>query len=291
MSFLNLSSRHKKILQWSLGLTLVGISYSLLEALLLEKYFFKVKSFDIGPKNGSKKLRLLLLTDLHLRNSLELYHTRLVRKINQLAPDLLMITGDTLDSSGKARPMDTFFSKLHHDIPKVAIPGNHDRKAAANLATIKQVYQQHNCDFLVNESKAYELKGTKLMVTGLDDFIEGVDCFMEATKEVGKEENHILLLHSPLQQELARNKVQVINESRPADKQLNIGYIFAGHSHGGQVQFFGKAPVLPVRNGSYVNGWYNEEPPYLYVSKGFGTTTVPFRFGARAEVTLFNYYV
>lgn len=291
MPFPHLSSRHKKMLQWSLGAALAGISYALLDAMLLEKYFFNVKSFDIGPKNGPKKLRLLLLTDLHLRNSLELYHNRLARKINELAPDLLMITGDTLDTAGKAGPMDTFFGKLTHGIQKVAIPGNHDRKATANLTTIKEVYQQHNCDFLVNESKSYELNGERLMVSGLDDFIEGQDCFMEATKEVGREENHLLLLHSPLQQELARNKMKVINESRPREKQLNIRYIFAGHSHGGQVRFFGKAPVLPERNGSYVNGWYNEEPPYLYVSKGFGTTAVPFRFGARAEVILFNYFV
>ncbi len=84
----------------------------------------------------------------------------------------------------------------------------------------------------------------------------------------------------------------MINASLPKDEQLNISYIFAGHNHGGQVTLFGLyAPVLPKKSGDYLKGWYNQEKPYLYLSKGFGTSTLPFRFGARAEITLFYYYI
>jgi predicted MPP superfamily phosphohydrolase len=49
--------------------------------------------------------------------------------------------------------------------------------------------------------------------------------------------------------------------------------------------------VLPKKSGNYINGWYNKEEPYLYVSNGFGTSEVPFRFGARPEITMFYYGV
>lgn len=263
----------------------------LLDALFLEKYFFKVKVFDIGNKGSRKKLKLVLLTDLHLKHILFPYYRKLADRVNQLQPDLILITGDTLDSTGEVKLMDEFLSLLRQDTKKVAIPGNNDYKADRSLEEVKRAYEKHNCDFLVNESKAYKLQGTRLMVTGLDDFIEGESHFKAAVKNVGREEHHLLLVHSPLQQERAKEKMDEINRERSAAEALNIRYIFAGHTHGGQVRLPGYVPFLPGMAGGYVNGWYNDIPPYLYVSKGFGTTAVPLRFDARSEVTVFNYFV
>ena len=265
--------------------------YLLLDALLLEKYFFRIKSFNIGNKDRKDKLRLLLLTDLHFRTSLWPWHYRLANRINKLQPDLIMITGDTLDRTGKVCPMDQFFRLLDRRIPKVAIPGNHDHKAEAAISLLDDIYRKYNCRLLINATEAFELKGKKLFITGLDDFIESESCFSDAVKDTGKESHHILLIHSPLQQEQVKQEIREINEQRSADEQLNIRYIFAGHNHGGQVTFFGYAPKLPVKSGNYLNGWYNSEEPLLYISSGFGVSTVPFRFGARSEITLFNYYL
>lgn len=282
---------NKKYKKWLLASSLAGATYLLLEALLLEKYFFQLKTFDIGNTGSKSKLRLLLLTDLHFRENLWPYHYKLANTVNELQPDLILITGDTLDRTGKICPMDKFFSLLDRDIPKVAIPGNHDYKAEVDISLLEDIYQKYNCRLLINETEAFELKGKRLVVTGLDDFIESESQFREAVKEVGNEEHHLLLIHSPLQQEQVKKKIQKINQQRDADKQLNIGYIFAGHNHGGQVRIPGYVPVLPIKSGDYVNGWYNLEKPCMYVSRGFGTSTVPFRFGARAEITLFNYYI
>jgi predicted MPP superfamily phosphohydrolase len=281
----------KKNKQWIVaGLATAALGL-LADAMFFEKYFFQIKHFDIGNKGSGKSIKLVLLTDLHFRSILWPYYRRLARKVNQLQPDLVLITGDSLDSSGRTPPMNHFFDLLDQGVQKVAIPGNHDHKADNDLSSIKKVYKNHNCDFLVNESKAYLLDGERVMITGLDDFIEGESRFAEAVKEVGEEKFHILLVHSPLQQEMVRDKIRKINEERDPSNQLNISYIFAGHNHGGQIRLPGWVPVLPVKSGDYVDGWYNKSSPYLYVSKGFGTSTVPFRFGARAEVTVFNYYV
>jgi hypothetical protein len=281
---------NKNTWKWAdLGL-LAGAGLVLLDAWYGEQYFFRVKKFDIGIKGGRKKLRLLLLTDLHLKKTFRAFHARLTKKINELNPHLILISGDMLDDDGTTGLLHLFLSSINQHIPKVAILGNHDHRASVENETIEKIYRQYNCHLLVNASKAFELEGTRIMVTGVDDFIEGSHDFHAAVKGVGYEEHHLLLVHSPLQQEQAIADMKQINEERPTEERLNISYIFAGHNHGGQVRFFGYAPVLPEMSGNYVNGWYNRDFPLLYISKGFGTTSIPFRFGARSEITLLNYY-
>ncbi len=281
----------KKKIEWITASLAVGALALLADAMFFEKYFFQVKKFDIGNKGSGRKIKLVLLTDLHFRNTLWPYYRRLARKVNQLQPDLIFITGDSLDSSGNTPPMRHFFDLLQQDVQKIAIPGNHDHKADRDLSSLKKVYENHHCDFLVNESKKYSIGGTEIMVTGLDDFIEGESRLAEAVKGVGEEGHHFLLLHSPLQQELVQKNIMKINREREAAEKLNIRYIFAGHNHGGQVRLPGWVPVLPIKSGDYVEGWYNKSRPYLYLSKGFGTSTLPFRFGARSELTVFDYYI
>lgn len=281
---------NKKAWKWSTLGILAGAGLVLLDALFLEQYFFRVKKFDIGIRGGRKKRRLILLTDLHLKKKFWPFHARLAKKINKINPHLLLISGDLLDDGGTKAMMNAFLSKLNKGIPKVAILGNHDHRAQLDNEIIEQIYSRHNCQLLVNGSKSFMLNGVRMMVTGLDDFIEGEHNFVDAVKDVEREEHHLLLVHSPLQQEQALADMNRINAGRNQKNQLNISYIFAGHNHGGQVRLFGYAPVLPEGSGNYVNGWYNSAFPLLYVSKGFGTTSIPFRFGARSEITLFNYY-
>lgn len=271
--------------------SVAGAAVVLLDALFLEKYFFEVKTHQIGNVGSSKKLRLLLITDLHIKKVFWPYYEKLARKVNELQPDLILIAGDTLDGNTRREPVEKFFDTLRYDIPKVAILGNHDYYDELSVETLRVIYEQHNCELLVNQTKAFTLRGERFVVTGLDDFIESNSCVEEAVQGVGREEHHIMLIHSPLQQESVNPKLHDINRERKEENRLNIEYIFAGHNHGGQVRFWKLVPKLPIQAGNYVDGWYNQQSPYLYVSKGFGTSTVPFRFGARSELTLFDYYL
>jgi predicted MPP superfamily phosphohydrolase len=83
--------------------------------------------------------------------------------------------------------------------------------------------------------------------------------------------------------------VKRLNEQRMADRQLRFQYIFSGHTHGEQVRFSNLIPFLPRGSAGYVNGWYKREKPYIYISKGFSTSAIPLRFGARPRMTVFEY--
>ncbi|MDB5193744.1 MAG: metallophosphoesterase [Segetibacter sp.] len=281
----------RKYIQWGVGLGLAGAAVVLLDALFLEKYFFEVKHFNIGNNKSAKKIKILLLTDLHFRKRLHAYQKRMAAKINEIDPHLILVAGDTIDQTGEATPAKQFLALLKHSIPKLAIFGNHDHASGVSSETLQQVYEQHNGHLLDNETRQLNINGATITITGLDDFIKGESCFADAIKNVGNEEHHLMLVHSPLQQELVLRQLQLINARRPPVNKLNIQYIFAGHNHGGQVRFGSYVPVLPKGAGNYIDGWYNDRKPYLYVSKGFGTSGIPFRFGARSEIVLLHYGV
>jgi len=278
----------KTIKKWGTIAGAAALTFAFVDAVWLEKYFFEVNTFDIGKKGSGKKVRLLLLTDLHFRKRLYSRHYKLANRVNELKPDLVLIAGDVVDETGTAAPVIQFLRLLQYNIPKVAIMGNHDHKSGVSLKAYREMYRSNNCTLLMNESKCFTIAGERVMITGLDDFIEGKASFSQAVEGVGREENHLLLIHSPKQQETVLKQVKQMNQLRNDEEKLNLQYIFAGHNHGGQIRIFGFAPVMPEKSGHYVNGWYNAKSPYLYVSKGFGTSTLPFRFGARAELTVFD---
>ncbi len=66
-----------------------------------------------------------------------------------------------------------------------------------------------------------------------------------------------------------------------------VSLTLSGHTHGGQVQFFGYAPVVPSRYGSrFLYGHIVEDDRHLIVSGGLGCSGFPVRFGRPPEVLL-----
>ncbi|HEX8460991.1 MAG TPA: metallophosphoesterase, partial [Segetibacter sp.] len=203
---------NKQTQRWGIAGGSVVAGYLLLKAVLLEKYFFEVNTFDIG-KNFGSTTKLLLLTDLHFRKWLWPFHQKLAKKINDLKPDLILIAGDIIDESGTTtNAAGQFLRKINFTIPKAVILGNHDFKNAVSFAAYKQIFKESNCTFLQNQTEVFNIKGTKVAVTGIEDFIEGFPDVSKALQGVGTEKNHVLLVHSPAQHEEVMREVSKINE-------------------------------------------------------------------------------
>ena len=62
----------------------------------------------------------------------------------------------------------------------------------------------------------------------------------------------------------------------------------SGHTHGGQIAFWGWAPFRPVGSGRFVTGFYDVPGCRLFVSKGVGTSVLPVRWGVAPEVVVFD---
>jgi predicted MPP superfamily phosphohydrolase len=66
-----------------------------------------------------------------------------------------------------------------------------------------------------------------------------------------------------------------------------VSLTLSGHTHGGQVRFFGYAPVVPSRYGNrYAYGHVEEDGRNIVVSGGLGCSILPVRFGVPPEIVV-----
>ena len=147
-----------------------------------------------------------------------------------------------------------------------------------DLVKLKELYSKHNCGLLINENRRLTVKDRAISIIGIDDFIGGHADFNKAIENLERTNTTIVLSHCPEHRD-------VIEKQKGS---LNIDLVLSGHTHGGQINILGYVPFKPEGSGNYLSGWYKESEPKLYVSKGIGTSILPIRLGARAEVAVFQ---
>lgn len=252
---------------------------AILDAFWFESFFIETNEFDRRKSPGGREgLKVVQISDLHL-NSIRWQHKRLAQKVNDLKPDLLVFTGDAIDKAGNLELLNTFLGMLDRNIKKAAITGNWEYWGNIDLEKLRSVYFDHNCDLLINDTTQYVIRGETVSVTGVDDYVGGRADIELALENYRESSRHIILNHCPGYYD------SIIAKS---PKHVQTDLILAGHTHGGQINIFGLIPFLPQGSGRYVKGWYEGGYADMYVSRGIGTSVLPVRFGARAEVAVFT---
>lgn len=267
--------RRKFIQKLFLGIT--GITgFFFLNGFWFEKYIIEWTSFDIDEKQKDK-IKLIQLSDLHLKE-IKSYHKSIATKINREQPEAIVFTGDTTSRKDKLPVLDNFLELIDPTILKIVILGNKEYSSKMSIPDFKQVFQKYNGHVLINEN--YQLTKNKRVINilGLDDFVGGNADYDSAISALDKSKETVILNHCP--------EYRDIIDLKNKDAKVNIKLILSGHTHGGQITFFGKELYKPEGSGSYLKGWYENELSLMYVSKGVGTTILPIRFGARAEASI-----
>jgi predicted MPP superfamily phosphohydrolase len=266
-------SRRNFIILSFLGIT----GFVFLDAFWIETYLINWSRHDIR-KDGGPYLKLIQLTDMHIRE-VKAYHGWIAKRIKREDPDLLCFTGDTINKPGHLALLEEFLSSIPHEIPKVVIMGNKEYDGKIKHEDYRELFGKYNGQLLVNESVMLEKNGRKLNIVGIDDFLNGTPDYTAAVIGIEKSMDTIILNHCPEYWDT----IDRLNR----DLQVRIRLVLCGHTHGGQIQFFGKEFYKPGGSGRYLDGWYRSEASLMYVSKGVGTSYLPIRFGARAEVPIF----
>ena len=221
--------------------------------------------------------RILHISDLHLgAPSLAWIGTRRAAAWAEHRDlDLTVITGDLL-SARRGRPaLEAFLARIDSQREVLAVLGNHD------VALTRDPFSRAGATEAVPGMRLLRDDAVVLTHAGVSVRVAGVDALSYLRGEVdvaelsGGEAFRILLSHYPT----------VVKRTPPAAFDL----VLAGHMHGGQicVPFPGGKlrlahPKAPYPEGSFaVHGGQTT----LVVSRGLGTTFVPFRFFARPELT------
>lgn len=247
----------------------------LLYAGLIEPRWVEVTRHDLGtPRPGGRPLRVVQLSDLHL-HALGARERRAAELVRAEAPDLLVLTGDLVESAHELPLLDAFLSLLGDPPEVVAVPGNWEHWGSVPYPAVRQVLARHRGRLLVNQVVVGQRDGRRWTVAGLD-YPTGSLPATEAARLQGGS-NLLLLTHTPAAREHWSGP--------PAVAMLT------GHTHGGQVAPFGLALWVPPGCWGLTAGWAHGPPVDLYVSRGVGTSLAPFRLGARPEVASFAWWL
>jgi predicted MPP superfamily phosphohydrolase len=210
------------------------------------------------------------LSDLHLSGRIDRgYYREVVGITNELAVDVVALTGDLCD---KARCIDWFsevFSDTRARLEKYFILGNHDLRTR-DLAALRAAAAK--AGFIDLGGRVEVIADRQLVLAGNErPWLPAAPADREL-EELPAGAVRILLAHTPDQLSWAR--------ARRFDLML------AGHTHGGQVCFPIVGPVLcPSWHGMrYVSGFYSAEPTLLHVSCGTASL-FPLRWGCPPEIT------
>jgi len=251
---------------------LASFGLVMIDGLWFETYMIDYNYFDIS-NHKKNKIKIIQLSDLHL-HAIQSFHKSIAKKINNANTDLLFITGDTVDKTEEIDILKEFLNLIDNSISKFAITGNKEYSGKVDLTKLKKVFKQYNCELLINENKTVRIKNRNISIIGIDDYIGGNADFLKSTTHLKPSDTNIVLTHCPAHRDIIEKQ----------KKNLKIDIVLSGHTHGGQLNLFGFAPFKPRGSGTYLSGWYKDKEPIMYVSRGIGTSILPIRLGARAEM-------
>jgi predicted MPP superfamily phosphohydrolase len=201
----------------------------------------------------------------------------LVQQVNELQPDLIALGGDYIyASTDYESPIFAELAELEAPLGRFAVLGNHDygeyQGDGKDPSTAIRAIKRAGIELLDNRGVWVERDGARIRLGGVSDYREGIpdpDPVIEGTTS---EDMVILLCHNP--------------DYAEALSAGDIDLMLSGHTHGGQVTFFGLwAPHLPSDYGQrYRTGMVDAATCAVIVSNGVGTIFPPLRFFARPQI-------
>lgn len=217
------------------------------------------------------------LSDLHVRGPVAARDAaaRAIQVCNGVQPDLAVITGDLASRREAIGSLADLLGQLKTR-PVYAVFGNHEyRFGPGYRRELTQSLTDLGITVLFNQVTAYERRGRRLWIVGVDDGYTGHARLDLALAELTEADRpRILLSHYP----------DLVDQAAAQEVDL----VLSGHSHGGQVNL----PLLARRSLAradthYAGGRYHVGKTTLYVSRGLGTSGHPIRLFARPELIFF----
>jgi hypothetical protein len=217
-----------------------------------------------SPKlNGHAPLRLLHISDLHVER-ITPRERELLRITEELAPDIIVLTGDYLNLSrvydtqahAEARHLLARLSEIA-PVPIYAITGS---PPVDRTEIIPSIFDGLPITWLLDETDELHINGHVLQIAGLrcsrERRLDGPR--LQALLNGSSDRFTLLLYHSP--------------DLIPEAAALGVDLYLCGHTHGGQIRLPLLGAVITSSDfwKRYEMGRYEEKNTTLYVSRGLG---------------------
>jgi len=262
----------------------IGLAYLLHEAQWVRRVDRPLPAPDAAASLDG--LVVVQLSDFHIGFSPSL-NLRAMRKAVDLAlaaaPDLVVVTGDFAGGRRGVDGLRRQLLRLTAGVPLgvVGVLGNHDHgdsKAPFVQATDPEVLRACGVRVLKNETVTLRRGEGQIEIGGVDDTDGGHDDLPAVLAALERRPGALRLLLS--------HHAEIVKGTQPDDFHLT----FAGDTHGGQIclPLPGRRILLSDLSATYAEGAYDVGGRQLYVTRGVGTSMLPFRAFCRPEVVVFH---
>ena len=281
---------------------------------MVNRHNLRVREVTIYSKNLPKEfdgMRIAHITDLHLGNlsPRDNYLKKIVTKLNEIEPDMLVCTGDMMNiSAEEVEGLDGLFDTIDAPYGRYAVMGNHDygdykkweseEAKEANLMATYEAYRRVGFVLLndsavqITDNKRQSIDNTThstlnsqlstISVIGVENWgkppFPRYGDLAKATKGFEPAQFNILLSHDP-----SHWREEVVKQ-----EYKYIDLTLSGHTHSAQIGLnLGKFKWSPSQwIFDEWDGLYQEGNQYLFISRGLGYVGIPFRLGMPAEISV-----
>jgi len=253
-------------------LALLGI-ICFLYSRFVELYRIQVTTIPIRTdKLSQTTFRIVQISDLHCdkkpRNE-----KRMVELVNQLRADVIVFTGDAVNTPAAVPLFKNTMKNLQASLAKLAVKGNYEVFAWSPF----DLYNDTGFELLDAQTIPLTKNGETIHISGLSCTTPAG--FKPLLRSVPKADFSVFLYHFS-------DLVESIDD-------LNVDLYLCGHTHGGQVALplYGAVITLSKFGKKYEAGMYTVGGTILYVNRGIGIEPLPapqVRFCARPEITVFD---
>ena len=269
-------------------LTSVIILLILIFIILLYSRFIGIKglktneiSINTNINTSYDGLKVIHFSDLHYKKVItEKRVKELIKEINKIDADIVIYTGDLIDSDYNLNNKDINFlisqlSNIKSKYGNYAIMGDNDY---SNEEVVNNIYIQSNFTLLKNNSTIiYNENNEKIYLGGIDTYTNNKANINELTNY--NDINYkIILVHEP----------DYIDEILKTIPDTNL--ILSGHSINGSINIFGiKNILLPKYAKKYYKPYYKVNNTNIYISNGIGGDKINFRLLNKPSLNFYRF--
>ena len=226
--------------------------------------------------NAFDGFKIAHISDLHNAEFGE-SNVRLINKLREANPNIIAITGDSIDSRHTDMGVTiNFFEQAMKIAQCYYVVGNHEsRFSKLEYEEFESKIKELGVIVLHNEAAIIEKNGEKIVIFGIDDPNFNVDFAENLEKGAQMSEFTVLLSHRP----------------EYFEDYVKNGYdlVLSGHAHGGQFRIPFIGGVFAPKQGlfpKYDSGKYTENNTTMIVSRGLGNSSFPIRFNNSPELII-----
>ena len=229
-------------------------------------------------------IRIAQVSDLHNAEFGE-GNEKLIELLSQTNPDIIVITGDLIDSRHTDIEIALEFARQAIKLaPAYYVSGNHEARVR-EYEDLKMGLAEAGVIVLEDQKVQITREGESISILGIDDpsfqedylFGDAASVTSSALSELQNESDcyTVLLAHRP---ELFETYVDA-----------GVDLVFSGHAHGGQFRLPFIGGLVAPNQGffpEYDAGLFSEGSTTMIVSRGVGNSIIPIRFNNRPEIVV-----